>query len=43
VDYGLILTYLVVAPIVFGFIFRKQLRAWWIRQKLKQAGVAGQR
>jgi hypothetical protein len=43
VDYGLIPTYLVVAPIVFGFIFRKQLRAWWIRQKLKRADVAGQR
>jgi ATP-dependent Clp protease ATP-binding subunit ClpC len=40
VDYGLVLTYLVLAPIVFGFIFRKQLRAWWIRQKLKKAGIA---
>jgi ATP-dependent Clp protease ATP-binding subunit ClpC len=39
VDYGLILTYLVVAPIVFGLIFRKQLRAWWIRRKIKAAGL----
>jgi ATP-dependent Clp protease ATP-binding subunit ClpC len=39
VDYGLILTYLVLAPIVFGIIFRKQLRAWWIRRKVKAAGL----
>ncbi|HWX83097.1 MAG TPA: AAA family ATPase [Xanthobacteraceae bacterium] len=39
-DYGLVLIYLVVAVVVFGFIFRKQLRAWWIRQKLKKAGIA---
>jgi ATP-dependent Clp protease ATP-binding subunit ClpC len=39
VDYGLILTYLVLALIVFGLIFRKQLRAWWIRRKITAAGL----
>jgi ATP-dependent Clp protease ATP-binding subunit ClpC len=39
VDYGVILIYLVIGLIVFGAIFRKQLRAWRIRQKLKKAGV----
>ncbi len=38
-DYGVIPIYLVVAAIVFGFIFRKELRAWRIRQKLRKAGV----
>jgi ATP-dependent Clp protease ATP-binding subunit ClpC len=39
VDYGVIPIYLVVALIVFGIIFRKELRAWRIRQKLKSAGI----
>jgi ATP-dependent Clp protease ATP-binding subunit ClpC len=39
VDYGFILTCLVVAPFVFAVIFRKELRAWRIRQKLKHAGI----
>ena len=36
---ALLLIYLVVALIVFGVIFRKELRAWRIRQKLKGAGI----
>jgi ATP-dependent Clp protease ATP-binding subunit ClpC len=39
VDYTVVLIYLVLAAVVFGIIFRKQLRAWRIRQKLKTAGV----
>jgi ATP-dependent Clp protease ATP-binding subunit ClpC len=39
VDYGVIPIYLVVALIVFGVIFRKELRAWRIRHKLKAAGI----
>jgi len=38
VDFTLVLIYLALAPIVFGLIFRKQLRAWWIRRKVKAAG-----
>ena len=37
-DYVVVLFYLALAA-VFGFIFRAQLRAWWIRRKLKSAGV----
>jgi ATP-dependent Clp protease ATP-binding subunit ClpC len=39
VDWTLIPIYLVVAPIVLGIIFRKELRAWRIRRKLKQSGI----
>jgi hypothetical protein len=35
VDYAAVLIYLVLAVLVFGFFFRVQLRAWWIRRKLK--------
>ena len=40
-DYAAVLIYVVVAVIVFGFILRAQLRAWWIRRRLKSAGLAG--
>jgi ATP-dependent Clp protease ATP-binding subunit ClpC len=40
VDYSVIPVYLVLALIIFGIIFRKELRAWRIRQKLKAAGIA---
>jgi hypothetical protein len=40
VDYAIVLFYLALAVAVFGFIFRAQLRAWWIRRKLKSAGVS---
>ena len=39
VDYSVIPVYLVLALIIFGIIFRKELRAWRIRQKLKAAGI----
>jgi ATP-dependent Clp protease ATP-binding subunit ClpC len=39
VDYSVIPIYLVLALIIFGIIFRKELRAWRIRQKLKAAGI----
>jgi ATP-dependent Clp protease ATP-binding subunit ClpC len=40
VDYAaVVLFYVVLAVVIFGFIFRKQLRAWWIRRKLKSAGL----
>ena len=39
-DYAVVLIYLVLAVLVFGFFFRVQLRAWWIRRKLKAAGAA---
>jgi len=39
VDYSVIPIYLVLALIIFGIIFRKELRAWRIRQKLKSAGI----
>ena len=38
-DFTLVLIYLVLTPIIFGLIFRKQLRAWWIRRKIKAAGL----
>ncbi|HMG80017.1 MAG TPA: hypothetical protein VK591_15125, partial [Xanthobacteraceae bacterium] len=38
-DYSVIPVYLVLALIIFGIIFRKELRAWRIRQKLKAAGI----
>ena len=38
-DYLVVLFYLALAAAVFGFIFRAQLRTWWIRRKLKSAGV----
>ena len=38
-DYSVIPIYLVLALIIFGIIFRKELRAWRIRQKLKAAGI----
>ncbi len=38
-DYAVILIYLVLAVVIFGIIFRKQLHAWRIRQKLKTAGL----
>jgi hypothetical protein len=40
VDYAFVLVYLALAVIVFGFIFRAQLRAWWIRRKLKSAKIS---
>src|ERR1700687_2617681 len=40
VDFSVIPIYLVLALIIFGIIFRKELRAWRIRQKLKAAGIA---
>src|SRR3984893_15818950 len=39
VDYSVIPIYLVLALIIFGIIFRKELRAWRIRQKLQAAGI----
>ena len=39
-DYGVVLIYLVLAILVFGFFFRNNLRARRIRQKLKKAGMA---
>jgi hypothetical protein len=39
VDYGVIPIYLVIAVVIFGIVYRKQLRAWWIRRKLKKAGI----
>jgi len=39
VDYSVIPIYLVLALIIFGIIFRKELHAWRIRQKLKAAGI----
>lgn len=39
-DYAVIPIYLVVALLVFGFIFRKELRAWNIRRKLRAAGIS---
>ena len=38
-DYSVIPIYLVLALIIFGIIFRKELRAWRIRRKLKAAGI----
>ena len=38
-DYSVIPIYLVLALIIFGIIFRKELRAWRIRQKLQAAGI----
>ena len=38
-DYSVIPVYFVLALIIFGIIFRKELRAWRIRQKLKAAGI----
>jgi ATP-dependent Clp protease ATP-binding subunit ClpC len=40
VDYSVIPIYLVLVLIIFGIIFRKELRARRIRQKLKKAGIA---
>jgi ATP-dependent Clp protease ATP-binding subunit ClpC len=40
VDYVVVLIYLVLAAGVFGFFFRAQLRTWWVRRKLKSAGIA---
>jgi ATP-dependent Clp protease ATP-binding subunit ClpC len=39
VDYVFVLFYVVLAAAVFAFIFRAQLRAWWIRRKLKALSV----
>jgi ATP-dependent Clp protease ATP-binding subunit ClpC len=40
VDYAaVVLLCVVLAVVIFGFIFRAQLRAWWIRRKLKSAGL----
>jgi ATP-dependent Clp protease ATP-binding subunit ClpC len=41
VDYSVIPIYLVLSVLVFGYFFRANLRAWWIRRKLKSAGIAG--
>ena len=38
-DYSVIPVYFVLALIIIGIIFRKELRAWRIRQKLKAAGI----
>jgi ATP-dependent Clp protease ATP-binding subunit ClpC len=40
VDKAIVLFYLALAVALFGFIFRAQLRAWWISRKLKSAGVS---
>jgi ATP-dependent Clp protease ATP-binding subunit ClpC len=40
IDYSVILIYLVVAVVVFGAIFRKQLRTWWIYRRLKASGIS---
>jgi len=40
VDYSVIPIYLVLVLIIFGIIFRKELRARRIRQKLRKAGIA---
>jgi ATP-dependent Clp protease ATP-binding subunit ClpC len=40
VDYGVVLIYLVLAILIFGFFFRNNLRARRIRQKLKKAGMS---
>ncbi len=39
-DYAIGLFYFALAVAVFGFVFRAQLRTWWIRRKLKSAAVA---
>ena len=39
-DYAVIPIYLVVALFVFGFFFRKELRTWNIRRKLRKAGIS---
>jgi ATP-dependent Clp protease ATP-binding subunit ClpC len=39
VDYAVIPIYLVVGLVVFGFIFRKEIRAWHIRRKLRAARI----
>jgi hypothetical protein len=39
VDYVVVLFYVVLAAAVFAFIFRAQLRAWWMRRKLKALSV----
>jgi ATP-dependent Clp protease ATP-binding subunit ClpC len=39
VDYFVVLIYVVLAAIILGIIFRKQLRAWRIHRKLKSAGI----
>jgi ATP-dependent Clp protease ATP-binding subunit ClpC len=40
VDFVVVLIYLVLAAIILGVVFRKQLRAWRIRRKLQSAGMA---
>jgi ATP-dependent Clp protease ATP-binding subunit ClpC len=39
VDYIVVLIYVVLAAIIFGIVFRKQIRAWRIRHKLQTAGL----
>jgi ATP-dependent Clp protease ATP-binding subunit ClpC len=39
VDYAVVLIYLVIAIIIFGFVFRAQLRKAWIRRKLRSLKV----
>jgi hypothetical protein len=39
VNYAVVLFYVVLAAAVFAFIFRAQLRTWWIRRKLKALSV----
>jgi ATP-dependent Clp protease ATP-binding subunit ClpC len=39
VDYGVTSIYFVIIFVIFGVVFRKQLRAWSVRQKLKRAGA----
>jgi ATP-dependent Clp protease ATP-binding subunit ClpC len=39
VDYTLILFYVVASIIVFGWLFRRELRGWFVRRKLQKAGI----
>ena len=36
---AIVLFYVLLAAAVFSFIFRAQLRVWWIRRKLKALSV----
>jgi hypothetical protein len=36
---AIVLFYVLLAAAVFAFIFRAQLRVWWIRRKLKALSV----
>ena len=40
-DYSAVPTFLVLAVLIFGFLFRTKLRAWRIRRKVKSASIRG--